>query len=225
MDELYEEWLLTTCDLDREEAARVRARYPRIDDLADATPEAIAESCGLSLEEAALVRAKASESLSIGDSWYSKKSEFFICPSCGAFASAGSKTCPQCGTEFEEEEEAAPAPAAEPAKEVSEQPELYICSNCGAFLSKDAESCPTCHQVIEGAEAVEEELPREVVTQVEKEEVKVCPHCGAFLAPGAERCGICGYSSAEEIVPGGIQAPEIKESKGVSQDFLARWQS
>ena len=224
MDELYEEWLLTTCDLDREKAARVRARYPRIDDLADATPEAIAESCVLSLEEATAVRAKASESISIGDRWYSNKAELFICPVCGAFASADSETCPQCGTEFEEEEEGAPAPAAEPAKEVSEQPALYICSNCGASLSKDAESCSTCHQVIEEAEAVEEELPREVVTQVEKEEVKVCPHCGAFLAPGAERCGICGYSSAEETVPGEVPAPEIKESKGVSQDFLARWQ-
>jgi uncharacterized repeat protein (TIGR01451 family) len=223
MDELYEEWLLATCDLDREKAARVRATFPRIDDLADATPEAIAESCGLSLEEALSVRAKASESLSIGDRWYSKKAELFICPSCGAFTSADSKTCPQCGTEFEEEEEE-PGPTSKPAKEISQQPELYICSNCGAFLSRDARSCPTCHQAVEETEAMEEELPKEVVTQVEKEEVKVCPHCGAFLAPEAERCGICGYSSAEEAVPGEIAAAEIKEGKGVSRDFLARWQ-
>ena len=224
MDELYEEWLTTTCGLDREKAARIRAKYPKVDDLALATPEAIAESCVLTIEEATEVRAKASESISTGDRWYSGRSGLFICPVCGAFAGADSKTCPQCGTEFEEEEEEAPVPTAEPAKEVSEQPELYICSNCGAFLSKDAKSCPACHQAVGEAEAVEEELPREVVTQVEKEEVRVCSHCGAFLSPEADKCGICGRSLAEEEAPVPIQPPEEKEAKGVSKAFLARWQ-
>ena len=224
MNELYLEWLITTCGLKRDKADRVHERYPRLEDLGDATPEAIAEFCNLSIDDARLIRQRASESLSAGDKWYSKNSSLFLCPSCGSFASADSKACPQCGASFEgaEEEGAAAPEQAEKAKE--ESPELYMCSNCGAFLSRDAKGCATCGQEVGAVEAAVEELPKGVVTEVEAGEVHICPECGAFLAAGARKCGICGKPLHVEKEPEEIPEVEAKESKGVSKDFLARWQ-
>ena len=71
-------------------------------------------------------------------------------------------------------------------------------------------------------------MPKELATQVEKEEIRICANCGAFLAPQAEKCGICGQAVVEEVAEEkGIEeilAAEVKESKGISKDFLARWQ-
>ena len=113
MDELYEDWLLSICGLDRKVARRVAEKFPKIESIADATPQEISQQCGLTIEEATAIRVKATESLSVGDKWYSKKSELFLCPECGSFASSDAKKCPQCGTAFEGEEEAEKAPEEE----------------------------------------------------------------------------------------------------------------
>ncbi len=99
--------------------------------------------------------------------WYKEdKSQFFMCPECGALISEDATRCNNCGVKFDPVvEESAPEMDADTDELADmlvektdsdldghwykDEAELFLCPSCGAFLSGDASSCDICHAKFE----------------------------------------------------------------------------
>lgn len=92
----------------------------------------------------------------------SKDKEEVACPVCGKIVGVNVSSCPYCGAEFEEEDEAEAAEKKAQAKPVSDEDgEEVACPVCGVLVGLDVTCCPKC-----GAEFEEEEI--EEVIEVEE---------------------------------------------------------
>jgi len=146
--------------------------------------------------------------------WYKDDASLFVCPNCGSFISETADTCNQCGIVFEGEDE-----ALEPVEFERKEPDdidqsLYLCSECGAFMSASASRCTVCGADIDDGTPIEdtkeefqipgatEELSAEIVAEIEEIEAET-------LEPPRK--------DIEELIK-----PEAK--RGISKDFLSRWQ-
>ncbi len=162
--------------------------------------------------------------------WYKEeKSQFFMCPECGALISEDASSCNNCGVKFDPNIE-------EPALELDadteeladmlvektdtdldghwykDEAELFLCPNCGAFLSGGASSCDICHAEFEpdGDIPISQLDPSDDVSidpdepdgywyKEEKTQIFLCVECGALLAEDAGKCSNCGAVYDEDL--------------------------
>lgn len=135
------------------------------------------------------------------------------CPVCGKLVSLEVLSCPHCGAEFEEEEEAV---AAEEFED-----EGAACPVCAKIVSLEIASCPHCGAEFEEEEEAVEEV---AVVAVSDDEGAACPVCGKVSSLDLTACPNCGAEfEAEEVeeiieieerrVPAKAAAPKAKPAK------------
>ena len=217
MDESYLSWLRLIPGVTQDLAKRIAARYPDPELLRGAGPVDLAKVPGVTVELATRVLELIRTAANSDAAWYKDEPSLYLCPECGSFVGKGSSACPFCGVVFDEEETPSETLEVEDLLQ-ARNGEAKICTRCGAFLGPGEARCAMC-----GTEYPAEkraELPAVDVTPVPEADLYLCPHCGAFLGAGADACLICGKPvGREEKIPGLARAP-----KGVSKDFLTRWQ-
>lgn len=218
MDDSYLSWLRLIPGLTADLAKRITERYPDPELLKGATPADLAAIPGIAMDLAARVLELVRTAERSDAAWFKDEPSLYLCPECGSFVGKGSAACPFCGVAFEEEE----APAQEPANVeellLARHGEAKICTRCGAFLEPGESKCAMC-----GSEYPAErraELPAVDTTPVPEMDLRLCLRCGAFLGDGAESCTICG----RPVGRGGEVPSPARMPKGVSKDFLSRWQ-
>ena len=104
------------------------------------------------------------------------------CKKCGSTIAPGSRFCPACGAEYQEEK-----------KETA--PQAPHCTKCGSALAPGSSFCPAC------GTAYQEEK-KETAPQAPR-----CPKCGSAIAPGGKFCPACGTAYQEEKKGTAPQAP------------------
>jgi len=218
MDESYLSWLRLIPGVSADLARRIAERYPDPELLKGATPEDLARVPGMTEDVAGRVLDLVRAASTADASWYREEPALYLCPECGSFVGKGTNACPFCGVVFDEGEPAAPPQS--PVEELlqARNGEAKICTRCGAFLEPGTTACRMCGSEY-GAERVAE-LPAVDTTPLPDPDRFLCPHCGAFLSHADVACAICGSPvDAEAKIPG-----LAREGKGVSKDFLSRWQ-
>ncbi len=143
----------------------------------------------------------------------SKKQDgsIYLCGECGAFVSADSNTCPNCGMIMEEnetEEETSDLTTAEESLPEDEGA-LYLCSNCGSFISGESDECIYCGYVLDKDDEIDErEHP---VVDESEDGLFLCTNCGSFVSSAAEKCSSCGFFFDEELEEEVAEQPDIEE--------------
>ncbi len=218
MDESYRSWLLLIPGVSSDLAKRIAERYPDPALLRGATAADLEKIAGMTGDVAGRVLELVRAASTADASWYREEPSLYLCPECGSFVGKGTSACPFCGVVFDEGD--APSPTRSPVEELlqARNGEAKICTRCGAFLEPGTTACGVCGSEY-GAERVAG-LPAVDTTPLPDRDLFLCPHCGAFLSQADAACAICGSPvDAEARIPG-----LAREGKGVSKDFLSRWQ-
>jgi len=118
-------------------------------------------------------------------------------------------------------------------KRVEKEPSILLCSHCGALITEKMKRCEICGaQLTEEGEKWEEEAV-DGFWYREKPSLYICTNCGAIVSEKTEKCGICGAELKEieedievekEKIKRPPSMPRIKRRKGVTKDFLRRWE-
>jgi len=210
MDESYLQWLQWIPGIGSEKAQRIAERFPTFEHLRAATREELSTVEGLSEGEI-----DALERIARDRSGRDGSGHLFLCPECGSFAGAGSKSCPVCGVGFEESVEAGLSRDVDVFLSEEDHP-AAICLTCGAAMRSGRLTCDVC-----GRQYAAEELALlPGLDAFLDEAAPLCPHCGAYLYGGAAECTICGRGTAAipEATANGHR------EKGIGRGFLSRWQ-
>jgi uncharacterized repeat protein (TIGR01451 family) len=156
--------------------------------------------------------------------WYKDEAKLFLCPSCGSLAAAGSKKCPSCDVEFEQEDKLVDIPLVRTEESKEEEKDgfwyrddakLFLCPSCGSLAAAGSKSCPRCGAQFVEDDAVEMPLELEMAQPAEGSEAKrdadvdghwykdgaslfLCPGCGSLAASGSKKCPNCGAEFVED---------------------------
>lgn len=134
------------------------------------------------------------------------------CPVCGKVVGLDVSSCPYCGAEFEQDDEAEAPVAAAPVS--ADEGEEVACPVCGVLVGLDISSCPKC-----GAEFEEEEI-EEIIEVEEKTVYEAEPEPLPVRAKPAERPR-AKAKSAEKAKPKARPKARPKEEAPLMADLPA----
>jgi uncharacterized repeat protein (TIGR01451 family) len=160
--------------------------------------------------------------------WYKKAPSLLICTNCGALVTSGERRCGHCGAEFEEDiKDIGELPRKEPSERPEKDPQ------------KELEELI---RMWDGDKRKPRKLKADIHGPPEEPSLFICPICGALASEGTKTCSVCGVNFEDEVQKVGVEKEEIekppdeerieelfarpvsKRKKGVTKDFLKRWE-
>lgn len=216
MDESYLSWLRLVLGISADAAKAIAARYPAPALLGAATFDELTKIPGVSADLASRLLEKArredSREVALGD----EEPSLPVCRECGSFVGRDATDCVFCGARLDPGAERRPADTPVERLMFAREGDVRICVRCGAYLDPGATACPVCDAKYAPEELVD--LPALDLRPLPESDRDTCARCGAYYVDSAMACVICGTR------PMAAETTLAQNGKGVSRDFLTRWQ-